>query len=91
MILHHQYNLTISKWDSLLPKCLITLNLLRNSRVNTYISEYAYPYGPYEFNKSPMVPPGNYMIVHDKHGNCTSMGHHGTQVWYIGPSLEHYR
>ena len=70
---------------------MITLNLLRNSRVNPALSAYAYLFGPYDFNKSPMAPPGTRVIVHDKHGNCTSWGHHGTKGWYIGPSLDDYR
>ena len=37
-----------------------------------------------------MEPPGTRVIVHDKPGNRTSWGHHGTPVWYIGPSLDHY-
>ena len=34
-------DLTISKWDQLLSQCMITLNLLYNSRVNPDISEYS--------------------------------------------------
>ena len=59
--------------------------------VNPYLSEYAYLFGTYDFNKSPMAPLGNVMIVHAKPGNCTSWVHHFTKVWYIGPSLDHYR
>ena len=38
-----------------------------------------------------MAPLGTRVIVHDKSGNRTSWGHHGTLGWYIGPSLDHYR
>ena len=81
----------IRKCDRLLSQCMITLNLLRISRVNLDLSVYAYLFGPYYFNKSLMEPPGNSMIVHDRPGNHTSWIHHSTKVWYIGPSLEHYR
>ena len=37
-----------------------------------------------------MAPPGTRVIVHDKLGNWTSLVHHVTKVWYIGPSLDHY-
>ena len=37
-----------------------------------------------------MAPPGTRVIVHDKPGNRISWGHHGTPVWYIGPSLDQY-
>ena len=38
-----------------------------------------------------MAPPGTHVLVHDKAGNYTPWGHHGTPGWYIGPSLENYR
>ena len=81
----------INKWDRLLSQCAITLNLHLNSRVNPALSEYAYLFGPNDFNKSPMSPPGTRVIVHDKHGNRKSRGHNGTPGWYIGTSLDHYR
>ena len=57
---------TISKRDRLLSQCSITLNPLRNSRVNPDLAAYAYLFGPYDFKKSHMVPPGTHVIVHDK-------------------------
>ena len=81
-------DLPIREWDRILSQCVITLNLLRNSRVNPALSSYAYLFGPYDFNESPMAPLGTRVIVHDKLGNRTSWGHHGITGWYIGPSLE---
>ena len=69
---------------------MITLNLIRNSRVNPSLSVYAYLFGPYDFNKFPMAPPGTSGVFHYKPGNRTSWFHHDTQGWYIGPSLDHY-
>ena len=81
--------LPISKWYRLLFQCAITLNFLRNSRVNRALSEYAYLFGPYSFNKSPVVTPGTCVIVHDKPVKRTLWGHHDTPGWYISPSLDH--
>ena len=36
----------ISEWDRLLPQAIITLNLLRNSRVNPKLSAYSYLLAP---------------------------------------------
>ena len=69
---------------------MVPLVILSNSRVNPYLSEYAYLLGPYYFNKSPMAPPRTRVVFHNKPGNLISWGHHGTKGWYIGPSLEHY-
>ena len=35
----------IQEWDRLLPQATITLNLLRNARVNPKLSSYAYLFG----------------------------------------------
>ena len=80
----------ISKWYRLLSQYMLTLNLLHNSMFNPALSVYAYLFGPYGFNKSPMAPPGTCVIVHTKLVNRTSYGHHGTKGLYIGPSLDHY-
>ena len=84
-------NVPIKKWDRLISQCVITLYLLQNSRVNPALSEYVDLFGPYDFNKSPMVPPGTRVIVHDKPIIHTSWGHNVTLGWYIGHSLYHYR
>ena len=56
----------ISKRDRLLYQYLITLNLICNTRANPALSAYAYIYGPYDFNKSPMETPGTRMVLHNK-------------------------
>ena len=38
-----------------------------------------------------MAQPGTKVVVHEKQNNRLSWAGHGTNVWYIGPSLEHYR
>ena len=44
-------NFPMSKWDQLLDQATITLNLLRQSRVNPKLSAYAYLFGNYDFNR----------------------------------------
>ena len=81
----------ISEWDRLLEQGEITLNLLRNARVNPKLSSYAYLNGPYDFNKCPMAPPGTLIAVHIKPNKRASWAPHSKKAWYIGPSLYHYR
>ena len=56
----------ITEWDRLLPQAEISLNLLRNFRVNPKLSSYAYLFGNFDFNKTPLAPPGTLMAVHCK-------------------------
>ena len=81
----------IIEWDRLINQCNITLNLLRNSRVNPGLSAYAYAYREFNFNKTPLCPPGTKAIIHTKTNNRGSWNFHGKEGWTIGPALEHYR
>jgi hypothetical protein len=81
----------ISEWDRLLFQAELTLNLLRSSRVNPKLSAYAYLHGNFDFNKTPLAPPGTKVVVHLKPDQRASWSYHGEEGWYIGPSMEHYR
>ena len=84
-------NYPISEWERLIPQAVLTVNLLRNSRVNCKLSAYAYLFGHFDFNATPLAPPGTRILLHLKPAKRTSWGFHGEEGWYIGPSLEHYR
>jgi hypothetical protein len=47
----------IHLWDRLLPQAVITLNMLRTSRINPKISAATHLFGQYDFNRAPMAPP----------------------------------
>ena len=67
------------------------MNLLRYSQQQPKISSYACLHGNYDFNHSPVAPPGKKTIVHENPDQCKSWRPHGLQVWYIIPATEHYR
>jgi len=84
-------NFPLSEWDRLIPQANITLNLLRNSRVNPKLSAYAYLYGDFNFRATPLAPPGTKVLAYispEKRGTWDLNGEVG---WYVGPSLHHYR
>ena len=80
----------IQEWDRLLPQCDITLNLLRSSRRQPNLSAYAATVGNFNFNRTPLAPPGAHVLVHKPSEQCSSFVPHGFNGWYIGPSLYHY-
>ena len=53
-------------WCRLLPHCLLTLNLLRPSRINPKLSAYAQLHDAIKFNRTPLAPPGTKIIIHNK-------------------------
>lgn len=81
----------IAEWDRLLPQAELTLNLLRNSRINPKLSSYAYLFGNFDFNKTPLAPVGTKVLVHLKPDDRSSFSPRGVDGFYIGPSLDHYR
>lgn len=78
-------------WDRLLPQTMLTLNLLRGSRMNPKLSAYAQIFGPFDYNRTPLAPAGTRAIIHDKPSNRESWAAHGLDGWYLGPALESYR
>ena len=81
----------VAEWDRLLSQAELTLNLLRPSRINPRLSAYAYLFGLFDFNRTPLAPAGTKVLVHEKSRQRASWANHGIQGWYVGPSLEHYR
>jgi hypothetical protein len=43
-------------WDRILPQAVITLNMLRTSRINPKLSAATHLFGQYDFNRAPMAP-----------------------------------
>jgi hypothetical protein len=77
-------------WDRLLPHAVITLNILRTSRINPKISASRHSYCQYDYNRAPMAPPGTRIIAHETPNRRRTWASHGQDGWYIGPALEHY-
>jgi hypothetical protein len=78
-------------WNRILPQAVITLNMLRASRINPKLSAATHLFGQYDFNRAPMTPPGTRIIAHETPGRRITWAPHGEDGWYIGPALEHYR
>jgi hypothetical protein len=45
----------------------------------------------YEYNRSPISPPGTIIIAYETPNLRRTWAPHGQDGWYIGPALEHYR
>jgi hypothetical protein len=84
-------NFPVTLWDKLLPQAVLTLNLLRTSRINPSLSAYAQVFGQFDFNRTPLAPPGTRALVFEDPQTRLGWAPHGKEAWYIGPALEHYR
>jgi hypothetical protein len=84
-------NFPLHLWDQLVPQAEISLNLLRGSRLNPKLSSWAQVNGQFDYNRTPLGPPGCRVIGHAKTEQRTSWSPHGLDGWYTGPALESYR
>jgi hypothetical protein len=78
-------------WDRLIPQSLISLNLMRGSRMNPKLSAYAQVHGAFDFNRTPIAPPGTKVLVHEKPDVRGTWSPHAVEGWYVGPASNHYR
>ena len=84
-------NFTIYLWCRKVKQAGIKMNLLLTSRTNPIFLVYAHFFGTFDFNTTPMAPPGKKVIAHEKPNQRAIQSKHVVLGWYIGPSLEHYR
>jgi hypothetical protein len=75
-------------WDRLLPQTILTLNMLRTSRINPKIFAATHLDQQYEYNRVPMAPPGTIIIAHEMPNHRHTWASHGKDGWYIGPALD---
>ena len=79
------------QWDKLIDQCVITLNLLRTSRINPKLSAYAQIFGLFDYNATPLAPLGTKAFVHERVEQRATYADHGNIGYVIGPALNHYR
>lgn len=84
-------NFPMHLWDRIIPQAVISLNLMRASRINPKLSAYAQVFGQFSYNATPLAPPGTHVLVHVKPSLRDSWAPHAVDGWYIGPALNHYR
>jgi hypothetical protein len=78
-------------WDHLVPQATKTLNLLRRSRIHPHLSAYAQVYGHFDFNRTPLAPPGIKVLIHKEPSTLGTWSPHAVSGWYLGPAMQHYR
>ena len=78
-------------WCRLIEHATLTLNLMRPSKLNPRLSAYAQLNGAFDFNTTPLAPPGCRAVVHETRDQRATWDPKGTNAWYLGPALQHYR
>jgi len=81
----------LNLWDKTLLHCLITLNLLRASRVNPQLSAYAQIHGVFDYNRTPLTPPGIRVLAHIRPDDRRLFAPHAEAGCYFCLVMVHYR
>eukprot|EP00957_Ditylum_brightwellii_P154790 11780793-Ditylum_brightwellii.AAC.1 len=48
-------------------------------------------HGAFDFNCTPMIPPGTKVVIHEKPLQWNSWARYDVDGWYLGPAINHYR
>jgi hypothetical protein len=56
-------NFPLNQWDKLVPQAELTLNLMRGSRMNPKQSAWEQVHGHYDYNRTPIAPPGMNVMI----------------------------
>jgi hypothetical protein len=64
---------------------------MQASRINPRLSAYAQVQGAFDYNRTPLGPPGTRVLVHDKPSTRETWAPHALHGYYIGPAMGHYR
>ena len=65
--------------------------MLRPSRINPAKSAYNKLWGNFDFNKTPLAPPGCLIVAHERAQDRGTWADHGVKEYFIGTANYHYR
>ena len=78
-------------WCYLLAHAEMTLNMIRTSRVDPTKSAYEVLEGVYDYNATPLSPPGCKLLIFKPSPQRAAWGSHAVSEWWVGPEMHHYR
>ena len=84
-------NFPLHLWCQLLPQSILTLNFLQPSRINPSLLAQAQLHGQFDYNATPIAPPGTKVIVHIKPAVRKRLEPQGIDGWYVDQSKDHCR
>ena len=86
-----QKDFPLHLWCQILPHAILMINLLQKSRMNQKLSGYAQLHGEFNYDATPLSPPGTQVIIHEKKTVRGMWSSHRVKGWYLAPSMNHHR
>jgi hypothetical protein len=78
-------------WDKLASQVKNTFNLMQALCIDPNMSAYEAVWGPYNWNRFPLAPPGCKAVIYESPNAQGLWGSCGTDAWYLGPLVDHYQ
>jgi hypothetical protein len=73
-------NFPLYLWNKLIIQAELTLNMLRGSRMNPKLSARDQVSSVYDYNSTPIGPPGTHVVVHEKSQQRGTWAPHGEDL-----------
>jgi hypothetical protein len=83
-------NFPMHLWCQLIEQGTTTRNLKRPVHINPRLSAHAQLNGVFDYNRTPLAPPGIKVLIHETPANRRTWDPHGVNGWYIGTAPDHY-
>ena len=77
-------------WCRLLVHIDLTLNHLCASNLHPQLSAYHALLRKFDFDRTPIIPPGTRAMIYETPHQHTLFGIKGLEGWYMGPVSNHY-
>ena len=78
-------------WCQLIPQAVITLNMLRQSRINPKLSAHDQVFGTFNYQRTPLAPLGTKVIIHERPDQRKTWDKHGLPGFMVNRAKDHFR
>ena len=75
----------------MIPQAVLTLNMLRQSRINKRLSAQEKICGTFNYRQTPLAPLGTKVIIHERPKQRASWASHGKPGFLVNRAKNHYR
>ena len=79
----------MSMWDHLIEEVIITVKILRQSKVHSHLLAWPNYNRVLDHNETPMEPLGCRFLIHEPVKTRTSSEFHAIEGHYDGPAMHH--
>ena len=78
-------------WCQFVPQSVITLNMLRQSRINSKLSAHDQVFGAFNYQRTPLAPLGTKVIIHKRPDQRKTWDKHGLPGFIVNREKYHFR